>query len=242
MATVQEPKKRVRRSLDDHLTLFDVSWKEYTDLLRIMARRHLRITYDEGVLEIMTLSDEHEWTSRTWDLLIHHLALLLRQPIRGYGGMTFRRPRKRKGLAPDECYWIQNEAKVRGKRQIDLDEVFPPDLIVEIDITSSSIDRIAMYEKLGVPEVWHWGQKGFEVLLLDDKRHYTKKTKSLAFPGLTVADLLPFIDKADKEGETDGVLAFQDWVREQIKNNWPDARQSEVKESKKKNPKVRGSE
>jgi Uma2 family endonuclease len=240
MATVIEKKSQTRRIPDNRVTIYGVTWKEYLGLLRTFAERRLRITYDEGTLEIMTLTEEHEWLTHIWGMLVMTLAVELRQPIRGYRSMTFKRKSKDKGLEPDECYWIQNESKVRGKQRFDFDKVSPPDLVLEIDITSSSIDRIDMYEKMAVPEVWHWDTKELSVLLLDENGHYAKQAKGRAFPGLTIADLLPFVEKADKEGETEGILAFQDWVREQIKNNWPDSGKTETIDSKKKTPKPKG--
>src|SRR5438128_2365939 len=110
MATVQ------KKSGEQRFLLYGVSWQEYVRMLRAFAqRRGIRLTYDRGTLEFMTLSLEHERLARFFNLLILALTLELGLPMQGGGSTTFRRRRKRRGLEPDECYWIASEPLVRGK-------------------------------------------------------------------------------------------------------------------------------
>ena len=109
------------------LILDGVAWQNYLRLLRAFDDRHLRITYDRGALEIMTLSPEHERFKHLLNYLISVLVEELGWDMAGFGSMTFKRSRQRRGLEPDECYWIQSEPRVRGKDSIDLRHDPPPD-------------------------------------------------------------------------------------------------------------------
>src|SRR5262245_45886449 len=112
---------------EQKLVLDGVSWGNYGRLLRIFDDRHLRITYDEGKLEIMTLSPEHEGFSYILGRFVDALTEELGLPIKGGGSTTFRRKQKQRGLEPDKCYWIAKADLVRGKKKIDLRTDPPPD-------------------------------------------------------------------------------------------------------------------
>src|SRR5437588_11765498 len=148
------------------LVLGDVSWRSYERLLRVFDDRHLRITYDRGALEIMTLSPEHE----RFKCLLSYLVLVLVEELgwnmASFGSMTFKRKKRGRGLEPDECYWIQNEPLVRGKDKIDLRRDPPPDLVIEIDWTHSSLNRLGIFAALGVPEIWRYDGTVLHIHLL----------------------------------------------------------------------------
>src|SRR5207237_1109994 len=110
----------LRIPTNQRLILDNVSWEGYTHLLRTFSDRHLRLTYDRGVLEIMTLSHEHESFGRFLGRLAVTLTEELNLPIKEGGSTTFRKRRKQKGLESDNCYWIAHEAEVRGKSVINL--------------------------------------------------------------------------------------------------------------------------
>lgn len=148
------------------LFLTGVSWRTYQRLLRALAERRLRITYDRGALEIMTLSPEHEHFKNLLGYLILVLVEELGWNMASFGSMTFQGRKRRRGLEPDQCYWIQNEALVRCRDTIDLQRDPPPDLVVEIDISPSAVDRMAIYALLRVPEVWCFDGQTLRVQLL----------------------------------------------------------------------------
>ena len=102
------------------LVLYAVPWANYIRLGRLFADRRLRMTYDRGALEIITLSPEHERWKHLLRRLIEAVSDVLAIRIAGYGSMTCKRRKKRKGLEPDECYWVANAAAVQGKDHIDL--------------------------------------------------------------------------------------------------------------------------
>jgi Uma2 family endonuclease len=202
------------------LLLEDVSWRTYGQLLRAFDDRHIRITYDRGDLEIMTLSPEHERFKRLLGLLVGVLVEELGWNMAGFGSMTFKHSQRRRGLEPDECYWIQSEAQVRGKDTIDLRNDPPPDLVLEIDVTRSSLDRLSIYAALGVPEIWRYNGRELVAHLLGADRRYQISGRSLAFPVVPLAEIERFLGMRFDQSETELVRHFRTWVRGRITVGW----------------------
>ena len=127
----------------NRVMLENISWQTYQDLLLDCAEQPgIRLTYDRGKLEIMTPLDPHESNSKVIGRFVTALTEELNIEIRSLGSRTCQREDLARGLEPDKCFYIQNEAIVRSLEQIDLNEYPPPDLAIEIDITSSSIIKI----------------------------------------------------------------------------------------------------
>jgi Uma2 family endonuclease len=186
-------------------------------MLRLFADRPgVRLTYDRGTLELVTLSHEHENQSYLLARLVDALTEELNLPVKGGRSTTFRRRKKRRGLEPDNCWWIVSEPLVRGKIKIDLRRDPPPDLALEIDITHSSLNRMAIYAALQVPEVWRWDGQTLVCYLLGSDGQYTVGTVSKAIPGLTVADLAPFLALQGTMDENAIIRQFRAWVRRQF--------------------------
>jgi Uma2 family endonuclease len=212
MKTVQPPSRAQRFRLDG------VSWRAYEKLLRAFEdERHLRITYDQGSLEIMTLSPRHERPKHLLGQLVVMLALELDLNIAGYGSMTMKRRLEKRGLESDECYWIQHEAKVRNLQKFDLRRDPPPDLVLEIGVTHSSLNRLGIYATLRVPEVWRWDEETLEVHVLNEEGKYEIREQSVAFPSFHPAELVRFLKMGVTSGETQMLRAFRDWIRERKK-------------------------
>src|ERR1700722_8059939 len=147
----------VQAAPEQRFILYGVPWRTYERLLRAFADRPgVRLTYDRGTLELMTLSHEHENRGHLLGRLVVTLTVELGLPLKGGGSTTFRRRRRQRGLEPDECYWIGSEALVRGKEKINQRRDPPPDLALEIDVTHSSLNRLAIYAALNIPEVWRF--------------------------------------------------------------------------------------
>ena len=168
-------------SSEQRLVLEDVSWRTYERLLRIFDERPaIRLTYDRGCLEIMTISHEHESYGRFLGRLVVTLTEELGLLLKEGGSTTFRRRHKQRGLEPDNCYWIESEPQVRGKLEIDLTIDPPPDLAIEIDVTHGSLDRLAIYATLGVPEVWRFDGQTLCFHMLEKGSH-TASSESRTF-------------------------------------------------------------
>lgn len=202
------------------LILTGVTWRMYERVLRAFDERRLRITYDRGVLEIMTLSPEHERFKHLLRRLFEALTDELKWNIAGFASMTMRRRRRRRGLESDECYWVQNEPAIRGRDHIDLRHDPPPDLAFEVDISRSSLDRLAIYAVLGVPEVWRFDGQVLHVHLLGPDGRYTESPTSRAFPFLPMNELVRFLGMRATMGETDLLNEFRVWVRDRIAAGW----------------------
>jgi Uma2 family endonuclease len=205
----------IQAARGNRLILYGVPWSAYERLLRIFDETHVRLTYDRGTLEIMTLTFGHERYAYLLGRLIDALTEELGLPIAGGGSTTFKRRRRKRGLEPDQCYWIASEALVRGKTTIDLRTDPPPDLAVEVDVTRSSLNRMSIYARLGMPELWRYDGGQLTCYVLGSDGRYQEQTHSRAFPQLAPADLLPFLSLASTVDANAAVRQFRQWVRQQ---------------------------
>lgn len=205
----------IRVRIPNRLVLLGEPWSAYTRWLKLFEdRRHVRITYDRGTLEVMTLTHKHEHRAGMLGRLVEAWTEERGLPIKGGGSTTFRRRDVKRGLEPDDCFWIANEPSVRAKDEIDLLQDPPPDLVIEVDVTHSCVPRLPVYAALGMPEVWRVvrGVLSFEVLQPDGK--YTAAPVSKALPPLTPADLQRFLDLRGRDEENSVVRQFRAWVRQ----------------------------
>jgi Uma2 family endonuclease len=198
------------------LLLDNVDWETYKRFLRLFAERPgYRLTYDRGVLEIMSPRSDHESDSYLLGRFVDTLTDELAIRVRAGRSTTFRRRRKKRGIEPDNSYWIANESKVRGKRIIDLRTDPPPDLAIETDVTHSSLDRMGVYATLGVPEVWRLEGDVMAFQVLQPNGKYAAVAHSAAFPFVTPADLMRFLALSATQDDTTIVGQFRAWVRQQ---------------------------
>jgi Uma2 family endonuclease len=197
----------------NRLVLDNVPWEMYIKLLQAFGTKRVRLTYDERILEIMTLSYEHEsgtyFLGRMVDVLTEELGL----PVKAGRSTTMKRRKKLKGLEPDNCYWIAREHEVRGKKKLDLRKDPPPDLALEIDITHSSLNRMAIYAALHVPEVWRYDGNDLTFFVLNEQGEYQPSPTSKQFPFLKPSDLMPFLTKQATMEENAIIREFREWLR-----------------------------
>jgi Uma2 family endonuclease len=208
----------VPASHPQRLVLYDVPWERYSRLLRAFDDRHLRLTYDQGSLEIRTLSHKHEGYSYLMGRFVDVLTEECELPVKAGRSTTFRRRKEEKGLEPDNCYWIATESRVRGKDRINLSVDPPPDLALETDIMHSSLDRLSIYAALRVPEVWRLTAKKLTFLVLSSRGKYSSVAQSGIFPFLGPDDVFRFLQMRSTEDENAVVRAFRAWVRKQLKS------------------------
>lgn len=205
-------------AIGSHLVLYDISWEMYEKLLELFSEHPaLRMTYYKGTLELMTPLPEHERYSWTLGRLVAALSEELGMEIVGVKSTTWRSRPKATGKEADECFYIQNEALVRDKLEIDLTVDPPPDLAIEIDVTHSSIDKMTVYTELKVPEVWRWHKGKLTVNILTDTGYVESET-SLAFESFPVQELARFMQLDSQKGENARLREFRAWVRQQLRN------------------------
>ncbi|WP_414543859.1 Uma2 family endonuclease [Nostoc sp. CCY0012] len=195
------------------LLIKDISWSIYQHILAELGEnRSSRVSYSQGVLEIMAPLPEHEVAKVVIGDLVKALLEELDIEFWSLGSTTFDKENMDAGVEPDDCFYIQNEAVVRGKNRIDLNVDPPPDLAIEIDITSRT--RFNNYAVLGVPELWRWKGTKLEVNVLVDDKYI--ESSSRIFPDLPIAQVIPeYLNRSKSEGRNAAMKAFRTWVRQQ---------------------------
>jgi Uma2 family endonuclease len=190
-----------------------VSWDEYEQLLQDLGERpELRVTYDEGRLEIMTLSDEHEEYSDDILRLASLFSLERGITLESRGSATRRKHSLGKGTEPDASLWVASASRIIGKRKIDPEIDPPPDVVVEVDITKDARGKFSIYAALGVPEIWRYDGTQVEMYELTGSM-YTECDASRFFPGLTRSLLLEFLELSKTQGQTLALEAFRARLR-----------------------------
>lgn len=186
----------VKGRADQRVILHNISWETYERLLDERGDSRVpRLAYDRGELEIMSPSSDHESVAYFSGLLVAALTEEMRIDAYGVGSTTYNRGDLGRGFEPDASFYIRNEAGIRGKRRIDLDVDPPPDLVIEVDITSPSLDRFPIYAHFGVPEVWRYDGERIMIYELRNAE-YVEVAESSALPWFTGDVLTRFV----KEG------------------------------------------
>lgn len=203
----------------ERVLIREIDWSAFERFLEASSEgRGTRVAYDTGVLELMTPSLEHEDDKEIIGDLIKALLEELDIEFRNAGSTTFRSAAMEKAIEPDQCFYIRNEARIRGKPDIDLTIDPPPDLALEIDITSRRSHR-DIYEALGVPELWRFDGKGLRIDVLREGR-YVATEQSNQFPDFPVREAIPqFLDQSRVDGRNAMMRAFRAWVRSVLVEN-----------------------
>ncbi len=192
-----------------------VTWQDYLKLMDATPDFSLPHTYDEGTLEMMSPRKDHDWVAKLIGRMIEAMALDLDIAIQSVGSTSLRsagRRDRRSGLQPDQSYYIANEPRVRGKDTYDPEHDPPPDLVIEIDVTHSSVPRMPVFAKIGVPELWRCRRLQVQFYQLLPAGTYEATKQSIAFPFLKPADLMRFIKRYAEIGENALVREFVAWA------------------------------
>jgi Uma2 family endonuclease len=140
----------------------------------------------------------------------------LELPAKSFGATTLNRDDLEHGAEPDSCYYIQHVSHIAG-RHVDLATDPPPDLIIEVDISSPSGRRLEIYRQLGVPEVWRYTSGGLQIHQLQEG-HYVPCDASPAFPMVSTVAINQFLQQAETQDDTSFVRAWRLWIRQQVAN------------------------
>jgi Uma2 family endonuclease len=194
--------------------LSGISWQTYESLLNELTERRFRLTYYRGNLEIMAPSPEHELNKKVLGRFVETLAEELELQIYPLGSTTLKRP-ELSGAEPDECFYFRNIGAVRGKKRLDLGTDPVPDLVLEIDLTSSSANRLEIYAGMGVAEVWIYDGYSLVVKQLQGQGYITA-LNSQFFPGVPISEMVDFLRQAETIDYLKLVKAFRAWVKGQI--------------------------
>jgi Uma2 family endonuclease len=198
------------------LLLKDVSWQMFENILEELGEsRAARVSYSKGILEIMTPLPEHESDKVMIGDLVKALLEELDVEFLSLGSTTFKNKEMLQAVEADDCFYIQNEAAVRGKKRIDLSIDPPPDLAIEIDITSRT--KFNNYEALGVPELWRYNGHKLQINLLQ-AGSYVESNISYNLPNLQISEVIhQYVEQSKTVGRNATMKVFRNWVRGQIK-------------------------
>jgi len=198
------------------LLLHDISWQEFEAILEELGEhRSTRLTYFQGTLEIAMPLSEHEIYKELIGDMVKILLDELEVNCECLGSTTFKEQTKKVGVEPDQCFYIQNHQLAQGKLRLNLITDPPPDLVIEIDVTSKT--KLIVYQALKVPEVWIYKNKALQINVLQEGEYLDSET-SLAFPGLAIAPLIvEFVEQSIAIGRSPALRAFRQQVRKQIK-------------------------
>jgi Uma2 family endonuclease len=203
--------KRIHVPPGQRVILENVTWKELeTIIAELGEHRAARIAYDRGILEIISPLAEHQFDKEIISDLVKALLEQLNIEFRCLGSTTFKNQFMAQGIEPDQCFYIQNEAVIRGKKRLDLTIDPPPDLALEIDITSRT--HLNIYEGLKVPELWRFENGILQINILQDGV-YVQSKSSLNFPNLSLIEVIPqYLEKSRTIGRNATLKAFRNWV------------------------------
>jgi Uma2 family endonuclease len=197
----------------DRVVLHNISWQQFENLLvNLGESRAARVAYHDGSLEIMTPLPEHEYYKETISIAIQDIAEVLDQDYESLGSTTWKREIKKAGVEPDNCFYFQNEPKIRGKLEFDLSQDPPPDLVLEIDLTSKSLNRFPIYARLGVPEIWCYDSGELKIYQLQNEEYIEVET-SLVFTTLPIQELPALIEQYRPQGRRAIRRAVRAWAR-----------------------------
>jgi Uma2 family endonuclease len=195
--------------------LKDINWSAFEEILAELGEhRAARLSYSQGQLEIMVPLAEHESDKKIIGNLVEILLEEFNLEFWALGSTTFKNEQMIQAVEPDECFYIQHEAAVRGKKRLDLTLDPPPDLAIEIDITSRT--QFDNYEQLGVLELWRYDGEQLEIKVLQNGRYVTPTT-STYFPQLPLLEVIPnWVKQSQEIGRNTTMKAFREWVRNQL--------------------------
>lgn len=200
---------------EKRVTLHNISWDAYEMILKVLGdKRAAKLTYHHGTLEIMTPLEEHENSSSILDDYVKILTEEEDLTLKSMQSTTLNRPELKAGAEPDQCYYLVNEPLVRGKT-VDLRVDPPPDLVVEVDITHTDINKNLLYAEIGVPEFWRYDGQYLKIYLLQNGAYQEVET-SPTFSWLSKQGLYQFLRDCQELGETQAKKKFRNWVRQQL--------------------------
>lgn len=197
------------------LLLKNVSWQQFQEILANLGEsRNSRIAYSQGMLEIRVPLPEHQSDKVIIGDLVKAILEEIDIEFRSLGSTTFENEQMLAAVEPDDCFYIQNEAAIRGKKRLNLTVDPPPDLAIEIDITSKT--KLTTYQNLRVPELWRYTGQKLEINLLQAGK-CVQSNKSLIFPNLPITEAIPeYLERSKVIGRNATMKLFRAWLKTQL--------------------------
>jgi Uma2 family endonuclease len=199
---------------EQRVIFHNITWQAYQQILAALGEsRSARLTYDQGTLEITMPLEEHESATRLIELFIRILVVELGLKIKTMGSTTLNRPDLERSAEPDNCYYIQNQPLV-AQKTVDLSVDPPPDLIVEVDITHTDINKLNFYASMGVPEFWRYNGEVLRIYQLQEHQ-YIEVENSPTFVWVIKERLYQFLQECQVD-EVQAEKSFRAWVQARI--------------------------
>ncbi|MEB3335836.1 MAG: Uma2 family endonuclease [Leptolyngbyaceae bacterium] len=209
--TVQLAIQQLEIPEGQRLRLRHINWQEFEAILEELGEhRASRVAYFNGTLEVRMPLPEHEVDKELIGDLVKLILDTLELDFECFGSTTFKRQDMKSGIEPDTCFYIQNHSQMVGKRRVDLTVDPPPDLAIEIDVTSMT--QLAAYEALKVAELWCYCDRKLSIYTLQGDR-YIETTVSPTLPTLALGSEIPrFVEIAIAEGRGRAMKACRQWL------------------------------
>lgn len=199
---------------EKRVTLRGLTWQGYQQILHALPEsRAAHLTYDHGILEISMPLESHEFACELIGLFVRILVGEMGMKLKSMRSTTLDREDLDRGAEPDNAYYIQNQAKVAG-RKVNLAEDPAPDLVVEVDITHTDIDKNRLYAAMGVPEFWSYNGQEWRIYQLQGNT-YQERDRSPTFPGVEKEYLYKFLEQAQQD-EIDAEKAFREFIKAKV--------------------------
>ena len=210
-SVLTEPKTQI--VIEEHVVLRGVSWNVYEQLMKEHESRSVpRFTFNQGCLEIYMPSQKHEEKATFLEKIVEIIAEERGIEWRNIRSTTFKKENVEKGVEPDGCFYLQSYEQVFGMQKIDL-ELFPPDLVIEVDIFSPSINRFPIYAEFKVPEIWRYSNDEVKIYLFDGE-NYLESNESRALSKITGESLTRLLTESETIKRSAWLKNLRDWVRE----------------------------
>ncbi len=201
---------------ESRFLLKPISWAGYLQLLDEVGNDGPRMAYLDGMVKLIAPDFLHEDWTFTIGRMISDLLVGLGIPARALRSSTFTRASVAKGIEADECFYLTKLEQLRGHKKGNLDILPPPDLMLEVEITSPLINKLKLYSGLGVPELWRHDGRQLTILLLQTDGSYQPSEQSRAFPFLPIAAFHDQLARFDPDEVIESTIAYREWVRDVV--------------------------
>ncbi len=198
----------VAQAGEQRVLMRDIRWETFLELSEQRPGSVPRMTYDRGDLELMSPLRLHENIHGLIGRLVETYSEVRNIEICTVASTTFKRPDLKRAFEADESYYVSNASLILSKPDIDLAIDPPPDLVIEVEITSSAIPKMALFASMGIPEVWRHDGSSLRMLVLRGDT-YEEVVESVELPGLTIAMIERVLEQRFDIGETKLIRQFR---------------------------------
>lgn len=197
---------------DNPLILYGISWGNYEKLVRELDGSSVQMTYNRGILKIMSKSGEHEYYIKMLEQIVGILSRIILKKVIHFGGPTIKKSFVKKGVEPDACFYVSKANLVSGKADVNVSEIVP-DIVVEVDVTHADEDKFEIYSAFGISEFWRYSENSFQIFRLENTK-YKEVSESVELPQLSSAILTEFLNRSKSEDQFDLLIEFENQLRE----------------------------